>query len=132
MMYWRFQPRSLSAWAIHCDGTTPKARNRTPKAYTAPIIASPHETGVPRGRRLPYGMTATVSKGAAIRDTRNAVLAPGITQPWPNQLKAIIALVVTFRVRSRWCGHSCRLVAGSGTVATSPALACSALAQHSD
>ena len=85
----------------------------TPNAYTAPIIASPHETGVPRGRRLPYGITASVSSVAAINDVRNAVLAPGITQPWPNQLKAIISLVVTFRVRSRSCGHSCRLVAGS-------------------
>ena len=42
-------------------------------------------------------MTASVINVEAIKDTRNAVLAPGITQPSPNQLKAIISLVVPFR-----------------------------------
>ena len=70
----------------------------TPNAYTAPSIASPHECGVPRGRRLPYGIATNVSSVAATSDVRNAVLAPGMIHPLPNQLNAIISFVVLLQV----------------------------------
>ena len=43
----------------------------------APSIASPHENGAPIGRRLPYGMAASVISVDAINDVRNAMFIPG-------------------------------------------------------
>ena len=43
----------------------------------AASIASPQDSGLPTGRRLPYGITARVSAIDAKNDTRNATFIPG-------------------------------------------------------
>src|SRR5215211_9110855 len=60
-------------------------------------------------------MTARVSNVAAINDVKNAVLAPGMIQPLPNQLNAFISFVLAFRESScsQWCGGPNRVVASA-------------------
>ena len=41
---------------------------------------SPQLTGVPTGRRLPYGMATSVNRMAAAKDTRKAWLKPGTVE----------------------------------------------------
>ena len=62
---------------MNLSGTMPKATNIRPKTYTDASMASPHEVGVPFGRRLAYGSTNSAPAVDRMNENRNASFMPG-------------------------------------------------------